>query len=176
MVLKSDRLFLRPMSPEDAEIIVRWRNSKHVASASRLSVAVKLSLKQHRKWFTRTRNDRIDYIIILTEDNQPIGSLSFTWRKIPGLDRCAELGKFIGEKKALGQGFATEATRLWLNYGFTKLKLESVIARTNINNLANIKINQKMGFTIRPLPKAFGETSNEWICMQLTRLQWEKHI
>ena len=91
------------MLPDDAPMIVRWRNSKHVASTSRVSTKGNLSLKQHLEWFAKTRDDQIDYIIELNEESLPIGSLSFAWRVLPGFKLCAELGKFIGEEKALGK-------------------------------------------------------------------------
>lgn len=174
-LLKSDRLYLRPMLPGDAPMIVRWRNSKHVASTSRESTKGNLSLKQHLEWFAKTREDQIDYIIELNKESLPIGSLSFAWRVLPGFKLCAELGKFIGEEKALGKGFASEATNLWLDHGFNALKLDCVIARTRKNNLSNIKVNQKMGFTVEPWPVQFGEASDEWIFMRLTRAQWMGH-
>jgi len=160
------------MLPDDAPMIVRWRNSKLVASTSRDSTEGNLSLKQHLEWFAKTRDDRIDYIIELTKESLPIGSLSFAWRSLPGFKLCAELGKFIGEEKALGNGFASEATNLWLDYGFKTMKLDCVIARTRKNNSSNIKVNQKMGFTVEPWPAQFGEASDEWIFMRLTRAQW----
>jgi len=174
-LLKSDRLHLRAMLPDDAAMVVRWRNSKHFTSTSRESTQGNLSLKQHLEWFANTREDRIDYIIELNEGNLPIGSLSFAWQVLPEFELCAELGKLIGEEKALGKGFASEATNLWLDHGFNTHKLDCVIARTRKNNLSNIKVNQRMGFTVEPWPGQFGEASEEWIFMRLTRAQWMGH-
>lgn len=170
-VLKSPRVCLRPMVLEDAALIVHWRNLTHVAQSSRLTQG-NLSLEQHKEWFGKTRDDRLDYVIELTEEKLPIGSLSFTWRILSGFNLCAELGKFIGVERVLGRGYASEATRLWLDYGFKTLKLEVIIARTRKGNLSNIKVNKKMGFTIEPWPSQFNETSDEWIFMQLTHKQW----
>ena len=170
-VLKSDRLCLRPMVLEDAAMIVRWRGMLHVARSAKLTKG-NISLEQHKEWFVRTRDNRLDYVIELTEDKVPIGSLSFAWRVLPGFNLSAELGKFIGEERFLGQGYASEATKLWLDYGFNKLKLDVVVARTRKGNLSNIRVNEKMGFSIEPRHPQFNKTSDEWVFMQLTHEQW----
>lgn len=48
-------------------------------------------------------------------------------------------------KKYWNRGFATEAAKACLDYGFGKLKLESIIGRAMKDNLASIRVLEKIG-------------------------------
>ncbi len=213
-ILETRRLRLRPMTEADGEIVVSWRNSDHVASMNRAPQRENLTVEKHLEWFKRTRRCRVDCIIeerinetgeLFLEDTscensrfRPIGSLSFTWRAVPeqflenctGSKNCAELGKYIGEKTALGKGYGYEATACWIEYGFSVLKLECVIAVVRAQNKANIRINEKIGFSVYGrFPEAFffedglqwtdahelcADGPDEWFFMALTRIDWSE--
>ncbi len=53
------------------------------------------------------------------------------------------------KKKYWGQGYATEASRACLEYGFKTLKLETIIGKSMPDNIASIKVLQKMGMTFK---------------------------
>jgi len=171
-ILETPRLILRPMATDDAQTVIRWRNARHVAIMSRETTNRDLSINQHLAWFAATRQDRTDYIIELKHENTPIGSVSFTLRSLTGFVSCAELGKYIGEETAQGHGYATEAVRSWIYNGFEGISLNCIFARTRRINLANIKINQRLGFTIEDFPVEFKTPSEKWIFMRLTKDQW----
>jgi RimJ/RimL family protein N-acetyltransferase len=48
-------------------------------------------------------------------------------------------------QKAWGQGFATEAAQASLEYGFNELNLKLITGRAHIENLASIKVLEKIG-------------------------------
>ena len=48
-------------------------------------------------------------------------------------------------QKAWGKGFATEAAQYSLEYGFTKLNLNLITGRAHIENIASIKVLEKIG-------------------------------
>jgi [ribosomal protein S5]-alanine N-acetyltransferase len=48
-------------------------------------------------------------------------------------------------QKAWGKGFATEAAQHSLEYGFTKLNLKLITGRAHIENIASIKVLEKIG-------------------------------
>jgi ribosomal-protein-alanine N-acetyltransferase len=45
------------------------------------------------------------------------------------------------------KGFATESAKVCLNYGFEKLNLQTIIGRAMAENLASIKVLEKLGLT-----------------------------
>lgn len=56
-----------------------------------------------------------------------------------------EVGFFV-LKKYRNKGIATKATKEILNFGFKKLKLNKIVAITDMNNKASQKILKKVGF------------------------------
>ena len=52
-------------------------------------------------------------------------------------------------KKYWGQGYASEASRICLKYGFETLKLKCIIAKAMPENIASIKVMQKLFMTFR---------------------------
>jgi len=52
-------------------------------------------------------------------------------------------------KQYWGQGYASEAARACLEYGFEKLKLKRILAKSMPENIASLKVIQKMGMTFR---------------------------
>lgn len=171
-LLKTGRLILRPMVESDALTVVTWRNSQHIASMSMQAAHSDLTVEDHLQWFSQSRSSRLDYILELRVDHRPIGSVSLVWREYPGCHFCGEIGKYIGDQSQLGKGYASEAADCWLQYGFLDIGLDCVIARTRATNTANIKINEKLGFTIEPLPVEFGDQSDDWIFMRLKKADW----
>ena len=167
--LMTPRLILRPMDRSDEVQVVEWRNSQHIASMSIQTFHSRLTIDDHRQWFSNSRSNRLDYIIELRDEKLPIGSLSFSWKELSDCQRCAELGKYIGDLTRLGKGYASEATARWLKYGFEDIGLSCVIARTRATNAANIKVNRRLGFAEEPWPEHFGDQSPDWIFMRLKK-------
>lgn len=173
-ILETQRLRLRPMTEDDALMVVSWRNAEHVASMSRETTESTLSIETHLDWFAKTRTKRVDYIVEIRDEHRSIGSLSLTFHPLADCTLCAELGKYIGDQNALGKGYAGEAAGRWLEYAFDTLGMECVFARTRRINTPNIRINDKLGFSIEPWPIQLGPTSEDWIFMLLTRSAWSR--
>ena len=172
VVLETPRLFLRPMSDSDGPLVVKWRNSEHVASMSVRSRQANLTVEEHQAWFSRSRSERVDYVIELRDGLQPIGSLSWVWHKLSDATLCAESGKYIGDPLALGKGYATEAAIRWVQYAFQDVGIDFLIAITRFDNTPNIKLNEKIGFVVRPWPEQLERTSDNWVFMSLKKQEW----
>jgi len=126
----------------------------------------------------KQKSKKQDYIIELADEQyKAIGSLSFVLVKLTGYGFCCELGKYIGNTKALNKGYATEATRYWLMYGFDYFGLDSVIARTRTTNNANIKINDRLGFKAVDWPIGLDRPSDikEWLFMKITNIDFVRN-
>ena len=67
-----------------------------------------------------------------------------------------ELGYLFG-RGFWGKGFATEAARACLNYGFGKLDFREIIAITDLENTASRRVLEKIGFARRGVEKIDGE-------------------
>lgn len=61
-------------------------------------------------------------------------------------DPAPELG-FMVNRKFWGKGFATEIAQGIIAYGFTTLHLSRIVAITNLDNYASIKVLKKIGMS-----------------------------
>lgn len=162
---------MRPMELEDSSLIVRWRNSDRISSMSGMKNPI--NKEGHIKWFNSRSSLRKDFVISLSNiDNHPIGVVSFEGAVNGCGNIDAELGKYIGDDRYLGLGLAYEASVAWINFGFTSLNFESIYIRTKKNNIANIRLNTKLGFKVVDGFNRFPTLSDEWLYMEITKEEW----
>jgi RimJ/RimL family protein N-acetyltransferase len=139
-VIRGKRVFLRPMELDDAADIVRWRNDPEIRKW--MFNQDQITLESHLNWFNSHKPNRIDYVICDIENEKPIGTLNF----ININDKNAEAGKMLGDKKYWGKGYAKEAFKLWIDFGFSDLDFDLITVRTMAENTGNIKLNEKLDF------------------------------
>ena len=84
--------------------------------------------------------------LITLSDGSPIGLLGFL--DYDPLQKKAELRKLIGESLYRGQGFAKEATSLWINYGIHGLGIKKIYLSTLDTAFRNIRLNEELGFKV----------------------------
>jgi RimJ/RimL family protein N-acetyltransferase len=87
--------------------------------------------------------------IIAMPDGKRIGAMAYLDHS--STQQRAELRKLIGDPAYRGRGLAEEATRLWVNYGFQGLGLKKIFVSTLQTQVANIKLNEKIGFQVEGL-------------------------
>lgn len=136
---KGHKVFLREMTTDDAEFIVKWRNDPAIQKW--MFNQDKLTKEGHLSWFEK-RENRIDYIICEAESSKPIGTVNY----INIEENRAEAGKMLGDKNYWGGGYAKEAFILWLNIGFNDLGFDHIYVKTMSHNKPNIGLNRKLGF------------------------------
>jgi diamine N-acetyltransferase len=148
-MLYGKRIRLRAIEKEDLPIFVSWLNDPEVRR--NLQLFQPLSLAQEEEWFKATLQQPVEkqplmIEIKIDEGWQPVGDVGFL--KICTIDRTAEIGIFIGEKKFWGQGYGTETMRLMLNHGFKELNLNRIYLRVYETNLRGIRSYEKAGFKL----------------------------
>lgn len=89
-------------------------------------------------------NQGLSWTISLLDDPRMIGTIHL-W-KISRENHRAEIG-YLLDPAFQGQGLMHETLRAVLHYGFTSLKLHSIEANVNPENLASIRLLEKSGFT-----------------------------
>ena len=143
-ILDGEKIFLRPIQMEDTPLIVKWRNNKIVRN--NFVFQETFTNEMHENWM-RTKvasGDVVQYIIVAKEENLPIGSIFF--RDIDSKNYSAEYGIFIGEDSARGKGYGSEAARLFVSFGFSKLNLHRIMLRVFADNLQAIQSYHNAGF------------------------------
>ena len=142
--LQSRRLEIRLADPEDdLELLGHWiqdEYGKHFLLSCLTAQEVDLDHLLHHS---------ANRIGIIRLEDRPIGAVAFL--DIDPEQKRAELRKLIGERWARGQGFAEEATRLWIRYGSEQLGLEKIYVSTLQTHLRNIQLNESIGFKVEGL-------------------------
>jgi diamine N-acetyltransferase len=148
-MLFGKRIRLRAIEKEDLPIFVTWLNDPEVRR--NLQLFQPLSLAQEEEWFKETLQQPVEeqplMIEIKTAEGwQSVGNVGLL--KIRTIDRVAEIGIVIGEKKFWGQGYGTEAMRLMVKHGFKELNLNRIYLRVYETNLRAIRSYEKVGFKL----------------------------
>ncbi len=138
-----DVIYLRPMTVEDTDRIVTWRNRDFVRR--NFIYQEPFTREGHLSWIQdQVETGHVVQFMICLSDDREIGSVYF--RDIDGQAGSAEYGIFIGEEEALGRGYGTAAARLALRFAFEDLQLRTVFLRFLAGNIAARKSYENAGF------------------------------
>ncbi len=147
--MEDDKLFLRPMTYEDSELVVRWRNNPRVMC--RYIYRKQFTLEGQQRYYCEkvAAGKVVQFIAVEKETGIPIGCVV--------LDdihpKYAECGNWIGEDNAIGKGYSPRMIRLACGYAFRELGLEDIVARIFASNPASLHSYEKAGFqTVGVLP------------------------
>lgn len=137
-------IYLRPMTLEDTEKIVAWRNSDAVRK--NFIRQEPFTRESHERWVhTMVETGKvIQTIICELGTDRPLGSVYI--RDIDRRHSKAEYGIFIGEPQARGRGIGTAAAKLMLRLCFEEEGLHRVFLRAFADNLQAIRSYEKAGF------------------------------
>ena len=138
-------VFLRPMTYEDTENIVNWRNSDAVRK--NFIYQALFTKESHENWIrTMVETGKVvQFMICETATDKAVGSVYI--RDIDHTHHKAEYGIFIGDAQARGRGYGTAAARLMIKYCFQELKLHRLFLRVYAKNQQAIRSYEKAGFT-----------------------------
>ena len=148
---KEAGIYLRPMTYDDTERIVRWRNTDEVRK--NFIYQALFTRESHEHWI-RTKvetGDVVQMIICEMETDHPVGSVYV--RDIDPIHHKAEYGIFIGESGARGKGYGTAAAKLMVRYCFEEMKLHRLFLRVYAENIQAIRSYEKAGFEREALLK-----------------------
>jgi RimJ/RimL family protein N-acetyltransferase len=143
--LSGERVLIRKFDEEnDRRLLEQWLPDRYgryfvLSCATAQSITIDA--------LTDSPNNHLG--IVTLHDGRPIGAMAYLDHSRE--QRRAELRKLIGDLDARGQGFAEEATRLWIGYGARALGLEKIYVSTLQTQLANIKLNEHVGFRVEGL-------------------------
>ena len=166
--IQTPRLILRELLPEDAEQMYELNSDPEViqftgddpylsVEDARNSI---LNYDQYRNY------NRGRLAMIRKESNEFLGWCGLKYIKE---NDETDLG-FRLHKKYWNQGFATEAGRACLNYGFDTLDLPVIIAHAMNENKASIHVLEKLGMKFK---KEFDFKGHKGVFMEILKNDFE---
>ena len=140
--IESKRIRIRKFDPDtDIEVMKKWLRDKSGRQflLSRVTAqAIDLEKIVNDDWNILG--------MITTHDGVPVGCVAYLG--FNSGQRKAELRKLIGEPSMRGMGLAKEATKIWIRYGVTVLKLKKIHLSTLDTDIRNIRLNEALGFKV----------------------------
>jgi diamine N-acetyltransferase len=142
MILKGEKVILRPVKMSDAPRFVKWLNNPDIYKF--LLVRENLTLAKEKKYLSSFIKSKIHKnFAIETKDGIHIGSVSL---EVNSYHNRAVFGIFIGEKKYWNRGLGSDAARTIIDYGFKKLKIHRIELGVLEYNPRAMKVYKRLGF------------------------------
>lgn len=143
-VLETPRLILSRFTEDDSPLILELNSDPEIVKyvhepvltteVQAKNILIDIILPQYKnnlgRWATYVKSN-----------NEFIGWCGLKYR--PELDEI-DLGYRL-KKNAWGRGYATEAATHTLNHGLNNLKLKIITGRAHVENIASIKVLEKIG-------------------------------
>ena len=174
MILRGKKVILRPIRTSDAPRFVKWLNNPEVHKF--LQTRRHLTLPFERKYLRDSIKSKSRVILAIeTKDRRHIGSVGL--ENINTDHNRATFGIFIGDKNYWNHGLGSEAGRLIIDYGFSKLRLHRIELGVLEYNPRAMKVYKRLGFKKEGVKREhilFRGKYYDDIHMGLLRSKWEK--
>lgn len=146
MELKTDRLYIRPISVNDKEAIFEYRSDsetnkyqgwipKNIEDAEVFIAKTSKELNVPGTWF--------QLVITEPESDLLIGDIGIHF--IDSENQQVEIGCTL-KKGCQGKGYATEALKKVIDFLFMDLKKHRIVTSIDPDNLSSIKLVERLGF------------------------------
>ncbi|MEN2464903.1 GNAT family N-acetyltransferase [Ornithinibacillus sp. JPR2-1] len=144
ITLKTERLILRQFTIDDATRVQELAGNKDVSKTT-LGIPHPYPLEAAKQWIENhpkmMKNDIFPFAIVLKAEDILIGTMTI---RINDTHKKAELAYWIG-KEYWGNGYATEAAKEIVRYGFEDLNLNRIWAKAMSKNPASSKVMINVG-------------------------------
>jgi ribosomal-protein-alanine N-acetyltransferase len=141
--IETERLLLREFSREDETAVDAFASDVHVTRHTSWGPndleTTRLVLRQWIDEQARWPRPSIPLAIEWRSKRELIGSTGFA-----SIENGTGVFGFVLRKDCWGQGFATEASRALLRFGFVQLELHRVVAECFVEQTASIRICEKL--------------------------------
>lgn len=173
MIIRGEKVNLRPVAPADLERMVAWSQDPQVCKF--LDGNYPQTLEEATEWLKRVLSDRHNKRwSVLTEGGTLIGDIELdhiTWRS-----GDAELRVCIGEKMFWNQGYGTDAVRTVVAHAFKEMGLKRVYLRVFAENVPAVRCYTKAGFRKEGRLERLDQSGRprEILLMRILRSEYER--
>lgn len=152
-IIKTERLILRKIIPDDADMLYKWMSDPEVCKYERWTPheSVDFSRGYIIQVFDGYKSDRTYQWGIQLKD-ELIGSVSIVG--VNDYDQKAVLGYCL-RRDCWAQGYTTEAVKAVLRYMILDVGLNRIEATHSVNNIASGRVLEKSGMTLEGCAKEY---------------------
>ena len=142
--LIGERLYLRSLEESDIDRCLVWINDPNITAT--IALRFPFNRAREQEWFASLyKTDReVPLAIVLKDGDRHIGNCGLHQIDYP--NRHAQFGIMIGEKEEWDRGYASEASRLIIDYGFKQLGLHRISLQVYAHNARAQRVYEKLGF------------------------------
>ncbi|WP_189610172.1 UDP-4-amino-4,6-dideoxy-N-acetyl-beta-L-altrosamine N-acetyltransferase [Saccharospirillum salsuginis] len=159
------------MEERDLEEVLSWRNHPDVRRY--MYFQDEITLENHRKWFSSTKQDANRHLLIFETDLVPMGFANLAVQKQHGL--VADWGFYVAPGTEKGTG--TYLGKCVLEFAFCDLELHKVCGEILTFNSKSIRFHKKLGFVHEGTLRQHhfdGVEYQDIECMGLLRHEWQR--
>lgn len=165
MLLENELIKLRPLEPEDLELLYRWENNPEIWSVSgTLAPFSKYILHQYIENSHRdlVESKQLRLIVDLKEKNNSFSIGTIDLFDIDFYHMRAGIGILIAHKNNRQKGYAEMVLDLLHEYCNTHLGMRQLYCHIDENNTPSLKLFKKKGYEISGTQKKWKKIKNEW--------------
>ena len=145
-IFETKRIFLREFTPEGAPERYRiYKDPINMKFMGRQPDSIEFDryhICKHIADYYDKRGFGL-WAVVLKENNQLIGHCGFVYQSVEGAHEIEV--PYLLDKHYLGRGLATEAVNQTVRLGFEKYNFPHIIALINPNNVASVRVAEKIG-------------------------------
>ena len=147
MPITTERLILREFGADDWRAVLDYQRDplylRFYPWEDRSEADARAFVEMFREWQSEVPRRRFQLAIILREDGRLIGNCGI--RRKPDNDWEADLGYELSPQY-WGHGYATEAARAMVDFGFRQLDLQRISSWCIADNVASARVLERLGF------------------------------
>jgi len=178
MILATERLLLREFTAHDCHAVLAYQSDprylRYAPWTYRLRENVARLVQDFIDWQDELPRGKFQLAIALRTNHQVIGTCGI--RMATGHAQQAELGYEL-HPDYWGQGYATEAARSLLAFGFQTLSLQRVWAQCVAENTASIRVLERLGMGQERRLRQHAWMQNRWwdmVVYAMNRTEWQE--
>ncbi|MBE2280370.1 MAG: GNAT family N-acetyltransferase [Ignavibacteriaceae bacterium] len=150
-LLKSDEVLVRYLNEDDFYTVVKYANNKKIANFLKDNFPNPYKYEHIEEFYIATTLASEITNFAIANEKEFAGMIGFNYLK--DIKRfTAEIGYWVAEPY-WGKGYASTALSLVSNYIFSKKNVSRIQAEVRADNIASIKVLEKVGFTLEGVLK-----------------------
>ncbi len=147
-ILKTRRLLLRDFCEDDWRAVHEYASDprvvRHMIWGPNTVRQTKRFIREILASQRKKPRDEFELAVIRRSDNLLLGGCGIRIKSFTNRD--GDIG-YVFRRDVWGQGYATEAARAVLDYGFRRLKLHRIWATCDVKNKGSARVLEKIGMT-----------------------------